>query len=224
MIAGQNEEKIHPRKATMKFFIVAIILAIIPKLVLDIVASSAPAMVSNLDLGDANSIFAIGCIIAVLVAMEAFFPKVSQLKMIFGVSVAIVSIMYLWSLLGKGTFNFQIGGAFMHIDITLLSILILCSLLLSCFIPISRYSSARKELAHSVGGSYLEQYELPEDDQEDGYLITSGIVSQFLDAPDPPPPDIVPSPICRSFVNAYGKDGASSFSASISNKRSYGSH
>jgi len=193
MIVGLKGENTHPLKATMKFFFVAISLAIIPKLVLDIAASSAPATASNLIVSDTYSIVAIGGVIAVLVAMEAYFPKVSLSKMIFGVSGAIVSIIYFWALLGKGIFNFQIGSALVHIDVTALLILVLCSLLLSCFIPISRYTSARKESAHIAKGSYLERDELSEDHQEEGrYPSPSGIIGQFFYTPDPPPPDFDP--------------------------------
>jgi len=225
MMSGLKEENTYPLKAAMKFFLVAIGLAIIPKLIFDIAASSAPATVSNLVVGDTDFIFALGCVIAVLVAMGAYFPKASSLRMIFGVSGAMLSIMYFLSLTGKGIFDFQIGGAFMHVDITLLSILILCSLFLSCFIPISRFVSARKESAHSSEGSCLELDELPDDAQAYWrYPLSSCIIGQFFEAPDPPPPDLDLSPIRMSVVNVCNEEHATSFSMNILNKRSYRSH
>jgi hypothetical protein len=220
-----NEEHLHPLKATMKFFFVAISMAIIPKLVLDIVANSTPAMAGTLFVGDTNSIVAIGGVIAALVAMEAFLPKVSLFRMILGVTGASLSIVYFWLLLGKGIFDFQIGGTFMQVDITALSILVSCSLILSCFIPISRYMSTRKESAYDAKASYLQGDELPKVDQEEWQCPSpSGIIGQFFEAPDPPPPDINPSPICMSTVNAHGNDHDIPFSASIPNWESYRSH
>jgi hypothetical protein len=197
MIGGVNEEKPHPFKATIRFFLVAIGLTIIPELAYGVLTTQAPATASNLFVGDFNSIMAIGVLIAAILAFEAFFPKVTAYKMIFGVSGAVLSVYYFWSLLGQGIYNIQIGGAFLNLDITDLSILILIPLLLGCFIPISRFVSATKESAINNRRLYLEGSGPSEGNQEWGEAPSpSGNFEQFYDSPDPPPPDFDSLPRC----------------------------
>lgn len=182
-----NIEGSHLLKATMRFFLTAIGLIILPILTFEIISTDLSAVTISHLVVDSDRIIAIGGAISTFVAMEAFFPKVSAFKMIFGVSGNVLAVIYFWSLLGKGIFDIRIGGASFHINVTALSSIILCSLAISCLIPVSRFISARKECIHDAKSSISQQDEMLVNEYEVVSAYSSEIDRRPINALDPPP-------------------------------------
>jgi hypothetical protein len=197
----KDEMDCHPVAATMTFFAVAVNLIIAPILLLIIVMTNYPLISGDLFAGRIGLLVIFGGLTAVSFAMEAYFPRASAQKMVFGVSGAIWMSVFFWSFLCKEQFQFYIGQLSMSIDLAGLSALVMASAALKGVIPVSRFLAARKE---SRTGDISTV--------NDGADGIAGICSKdaastaptdclaaILDNFDPPPPD-GPAPIYQTLI------------------------
>lgn len=181
----------HPVAATMTFFIVAINLIIAPILLIIIVMSNYPQLSGDILTGRVGLLMAFGGLAAVSFALEAYFPRASMDRMVFGVSGAIWMSLYFWSFLCKEQFQFYIGQLSMSVNLAGLSALVMAATALKAVIPISRYLAARKE-SRIQGISTVH-------DESDGIAgicskdtastAPTDCLAAILENLDPPPPD-----------------------------------
>jgi hypothetical protein len=191
----------HPVAATMTFFAVAINLIIAPILLLIIVMSNYPLISGDILAGRVSLLVVFGGLAAVSFAMEAYFPRVSTQKMVFGVSGAIWMSVFFWSFLCKEQFRFYFGELSMSIDLAGLSAFVMAATALKGVIPVSRFLAARKE---SRGSSVSIVH-----DESDGIAgicskdvastAPTDCLAAILENLDPPPPD-GPAPIYQKSI------------------------
>jgi len=191
MRTKKDDMDCHPVAATMTFFAVAVNLIIAPILLLIIVMSNYPLISGDILTGRVGSLVVFGGLAAVSFAMQAYFPRASAQRMVFGVSGAIWMSVFFWSFLCKEQFQFYIGQLSMSIDLAGLSVLIMAATAFKGVIPVSRFLAARRE---SRTGDVSTIH-----DDADGIAgicsknsartAPTDCLAAILDNIDPPPPD-----------------------------------
>lgn len=181
----------HPAAATMTFFAVAANLVIAPILLLMIVMTNYPVVSGDIFTGRTGLLVVFGGLTAASFAMEAYFPKVSAQRMVFGVTGAVCMSAFFWIFLCREQFQFFIGQISMSVDLAGLSVLVMAATALKGVIPVSRFLAARKE---SMMGSTASVH-----DESDGIAgicskdtastAPTDCLAAILENLDPPPPD-----------------------------------
>jgi len=201
-----NGTDCHPVAATMTFFAVAVNLIIAPILLLIIVMSNYPLISGDIFTGRVGVLAVFGGMTAFSFAMEAYFPKASAQKMVFGVSGAVWMSVFFWSFLCKEQFQFYIGQLSMSIDLAGLSTLVMAATALRGVVPVSRFLAARK-------GSRTGDIPTVHDDSDGIAGICSkdtartaptDCLAAILENLDPPPPD---DPV-PTYLSVFASDRA----------------
>jgi len=197
-----NRTDCHPVAAKMTFFAVAANLIIAPILIMIIVMSNYPLISGDLFAGRVGSLTVFGGMAAVSFAMQAYFPRASAQKMVFGISGAIWMSVFFWSFLCKEQFQFYVGQFSMSIDLAGLSALVMASAALKGVIPVSRFLVARRE---SRTGDVSTVHDDADGiagicSKETASTAPTDCLAAILENLDPPPPD-GPAPIYQKSMS-----------------------
>ena len=197
----KHEADYHPIAASMTFFAVAANLIIAPILLLMIVMSNYPIISGDVFAGRVGLLTVFGGLTAVSFAMEAYFPRGSVEKMVFGVSGAVWMSVFFWSFLCREQFQFFIGQLSMSIDLAGLSVLVMAATALKGVIPVSRFLAARRETrANDIQASHDESDGIAGIcSKDETSTAPTDCLAAILENIDPPPPDD-PAPIYSTSI------------------------
>ncbi len=186
-----KEADCHPVAATMTFFAVAVNLIFLPILLLIMVMTNYPLISGDILTGRIQLLAVFGGLTAASFAMEAYFPRASVQKMVFGVSGAIWMSVFFWSFLCKEQFQFNLGQLSMSIDLAGLSALVMAATALKGVIPVSRFLAARRESrTNEISTVHDESDGIAGICSKDkASTAPTDCLAAILENLDPPPPD-----------------------------------
>jgi hypothetical protein len=195
-----NRKKNHPVAATIAFFSEAIRFIVIPLVILyilmDYLAQSHFAILLTGQETNriATQVIVFGIVIAIFAAAEAFLPRGTKMRMVFGILAIGTLCLWFWFILSSQLIRFSIGQWNLSLNITGIAMLMVAVIALKVLIPIAQYMSAKSRGAPAGAG-------VPVTAVASGTAPAENIT---VDKEEPPPPEdfVMKCPKCGAEINA----------------------
>jgi len=195
-----SKKKNHPVAATIAFFSEAIRFIVIPLVILyiliDYLAQSHYAILLTGQETNriATEVIVFGIVIAILAAAEAFLPRGTKMRMVFGILAIGTLCLWFWIILSSQLIRFSIGQWNLSLNITGIVTLMVSVIALKMLIPIAQYMSAKSRGAPAAVGIT-------------GAAATSGTPPTeniIVDKEEPPAPEdfMIKCPKCGAEIHA----------------------
>lgn len=205
MSRSNNGERRRRIAATIAFFSEAVRFIIIPLILVELVLGQFPIFTPQMADRIAGNIIIFGGFVALFSALEAYFPKHSPLKMLFGILSIATLCVWFWSIFSGDRLEFTYSAVTISIDVQGIVLLIIIAISLKALLYIFRYfiSVKAKKLEEEKARrqaerKYMDLMREPEIMADDVIHEASFLYWAGGDDLEPPPPeDAAPScPIC----------------------------
>lgn len=197
----ESDERKRRIAATITFFSEAIRFIVLPLILMYIIISSFPILVSEFEFRKMASILIIfGGLIALVSSMEAYFPLGSKLKMIFGITSIATLCAWFWFLFSNEKIVVPFGSLVITLDLFGLLMVILFAISLRGLLPIGQYLIARGNLREKAESERLRRASgrliSP---RQIAYIETENVSEEC----EPPPPEdfIISCPACGASIS-----------------------
>jgi len=211
MNEGPLIKKRHPVGATVAFFSEIIRFIVIPMLILYIIIDALAQ--SNFTLllsrGETDSIASyvilFGGLVAIFAALEAYYPKGSSVRMLFGIMSIAMLCAWFWFILSSRSIHFNVSEWNVTINITGIVTMMLFAVALKSLIPIAQYYARRDSLkggaakaaavaAAPIDTGVAKQPIAPESQKR--------LTRRVQEEPPPPEDFLVSCPSCKTKIPA----------------------
>lgn len=207
MSAGETPgEKRRRIAVTITFFAEAIRFIIIPLILLMLVLSQFPLLTPDMAARIPRSLILFGGMVALFSAMEAYFPKGTYLKMIFGLLSVATLCGWFWSIFNGEELTFPYGRANIAINIVDLMLVIIAAISLKGLLHVTSFMAASEENRRREATLVRKREEraatrarkfevIPDNDvHESGFLHWYHEIE--LEEPPPPEDMLTTCPVC----------------------------
>lgn len=204
MDTRESDERKRRITATITFFSETIRFIVLPLILMYIIISNFPILISGFEFRKLASILIIfGGLIALVSSMEAYFPLGSKLKMIFGITSIATLCAWFWFLFSNEKIVVPFGSLVITLDLFGLLMVILFAISLRGLLPIGQYLIARDNLREKAESERLKRASWqPMPLQRTAYILTGNVSEEC----EPPPPEdfIISCPACGASISPRG--------------------
>jgi len=202
MSRANNGERRRKIAATVAFFSEAVRFIIIPLILIELVLGEFPIFTPEMADRIAGNLIVFGGFVALFSALEAYFPRHSPLKMLFGILSIATLCVWFWSIFSGERLEFTYSAVTISIDVQGIVLLIIIAISLKALLYIFRYfiSIKAKKLndekaRRQAERQYIDLLREPEVMGDDDIHEASFLYWSGGDDLEPPPPEDI-SPVC----------------------------